>query len=100
MVRAYVRTCVCMYVCMYVCCNCLVCVILTPGRPVRGVVPFFRREASPAPAGAAPTGGRDETAREVRGMMRVGNYASRTMVKGESVVELVLMCASESWAAV
>ena len=93
-------TCIRTYVCMYVCCNCLVCVILTPGRPVRGVVPFFRREASPAPAGAAPAGGRDETAREVRGMMRVGNYASRTMVKGESVVELVLMCASESWAAV
>ena len=65
-----------------------------------GVVPFFRREASLGPAVAAPAGGRDETAREVRGLMRVGNYASRTMVKGESVVELVLMCASESWGAV
>ena len=62
--------------------------------------PSVRREASTTTASAAPAGGRDETARDVRGLMRVGNYASRTMVKGESVVELVLMCASESWGTV
>ena len=62
--------------------------------------PSVRREASTATASAAPAGGRDETARDVRGLMRVGNYASRTMVKGESIVELVLMCASESWGTV
>ena len=57
----------------------------------------FRREANPTATSPAPASGRDESARDVRGLMRVGNYASRTMVRGESVVELVLMCASESW---
>ena len=57
----------------------------------------FRREANSTAASPAPASGRDESARDVRGLMRVGNYASRTMVRGESIVELVLMCASESW---
>lgn len=36
--------------------------------------------------------GRDEALREIRGIMTVGDYSSRTLVQGDTTVELVITC--------